>query len=39
MKELCDEFNKDLVDAFKDKWPIVAEPGPDVTRLRIAITK
>ena len=24
--------------AFKDKYPIVAEPGPSVTRIRIAIT-
>ncbi len=38
MKDLCDAFNKALVDAFKDKWPIVAEPGPDVSRIRIAIT-
>jgi hypothetical protein len=38
MKELCDQFNKDLVAAFRDKWQIVAEPGPDVARLRIAIT-
>lgn len=38
MKELCDEFNKALVAAFKDKWPIVADPGPDVMRIRIAIT-
>jgi hypothetical protein len=38
MKELCDEFNKAFVAAFKDKWPIVAEPGPDVARLRTAIT-
>ncbi len=38
MKELCDAFNKALLDAFKDKWPIVAEPGPDVARLRVAIT-
>ena len=38
MKELADEFNKQLVTAMKDKWPIVAEPGPDVARLRIAIT-
>jgi hypothetical protein len=38
MKELADEFNKDLVAAFKDKYPIVAEPGPDVARIRIAIT-
>ena len=38
MKELCDEFNKALVAAFKDRYPIVAEPGPDVMRLRSAIT-
>jgi len=39
MKELCDEFNKALVAAFKDKWPIVADPGPNVMRIRIAITE
>ena len=38
MKELCDEFNKALVAAFKDKLPIVAEPGPNVARVRFAIT-
>ena len=38
MKEMADSFNKELVAAFKDKYPIVAEPGPDVTRIRIAIT-
>jgi len=38
MKELADEFNKDIVAAFKDKYPIVADPAPDVARIRIAIT-
>lgn len=38
MKELADAFNKELVAAFKGKYPIVAEPGPDVARIRIAIT-
>ncbi len=38
MKELADEFNKQIAAAMKDKWPIVAEPGPDVARIRIAIT-
>ena len=38
MKELADEFNKAIVAAFKDKWPIAADPGPGVARLRIAIT-
>ena len=38
MKELADNFNQAIVAAFKDKYPIVAEPGPDVARIRIAIT-
>jgi len=38
MKELCDQFNKEMVAAFKDKYPIVAVPGPNVMRIRIAIT-
>lgn len=38
MKEMADAFNKEIVAAFKDKYPIVADPGPDVARLRIAIT-
>lgn len=38
MKEMADSFNKELVAAFKDKYPIVADPGPDVARIRIAIT-
>lgn len=38
MKELADAFNKEIVTAFKDKYPIVAEPGPGIARLRIAIT-
>jgi hypothetical protein len=38
MKELSDGFNQAIVAAFKDKYPIVAEPGPDVARIRIAIT-
>ena len=38
MKEMADAFNKEIVSAFKDKYPIVADPGPDVARLRIAIT-
>ena len=38
MKQNGDAFNKALVAAFKDKYPIVAEPGPDVLRIRIAIT-
>ena len=38
MKELADNFNQAIVAAFKDKYPIVTEPGPDVARIRIAIT-
>jgi Protein of unknown function (DUF3313) len=38
MKELTDAFNQEIVNALKDKYPIVADPGPDVARLRIALT-
>jgi len=38
MKELSDAFNQAIVDALKDRYTLVAEPGPDVARLRIAIT-
>lgn len=38
MKELADQFNQALVEAFSGKYPIVADPGPDVARIRIAIT-
>jgi len=38
LKDLADTFNKELVAAFKDKYPIVADPGPDVARIKIAIT-
>lgn len=38
MKELSDAFNLELVNALKDKYPIVSEPGPDVIRVRIALT-
>jgi hypothetical protein len=38
MKELSDIFNKEIVAAFNNKYQIVAEPGPDVARIRIAIT-
>lgn len=38
IKELTDAFNQEIVNALKDKYPLVAEPGPDVARLKIAIT-
>jgi len=38
MKELSDAFNQEIVNALKDKYPLVSDPGPDVARLSIAIT-
>lgn len=38
MKELTDACNREAVDALKETYPIVADPGPDVIRLRFAIT-
>jgi hypothetical protein len=38
MKELADKCNREIFDVLNDTYPIVAEPGPDVMRLRIAIT-
>ena len=38
MTKLADAFNKQLVETLSDKYPIVAEPGVDVIRLRFAIT-
>jgi hypothetical protein len=38
MKELTDAFNQALVDALQGRYPIVTEPGPDVVRIRIALT-
>jgi hypothetical protein len=38
MKELSDAFNLELVNALKDKYPVVSEPGPDVVRIKIALT-
>jgi Protein of unknown function (DUF3313) len=38
MKELADSFNRAIVEAFNGKYPIVADPGPDVARIRVAIT-
>ena len=37
MKKLADACTKAIIDALKDKYPIVAEPGPDVARFRFAI--
>jgi len=38
MKELADTFNQDMVNAVKDRYPVVAEPGPDVMRIKFALT-
>jgi hypothetical protein len=39
MMTLANTFNKAVVDALKDKYPIVAESAPDVARIRFAITQ
>ena len=38
MKELADACNLAIINALKDKYPIVTEPGPDVVRLKVALT-
>jgi hypothetical protein len=38
LKELADNFNKQLVDTLKDTYPIKTEPALDVLRIRFAIT-
>ena len=38
LKELEDAFEKELVKYLNDAYPMVAKPGPDVLRIRIAIT-
>jgi hypothetical protein len=37
-RELADTFHKAMVEALGDAYPLVAEPGPDVLRFRVAIT-
>lgn len=38
LKELADGFNGAIAEAFKNKYSLVSEPGPDVARIRFAIT-
>ena len=38
LKALADQFNLILVNTLKDSYPIVGEAGPDVARIRFAIT-
>jgi len=39
MNDLTEAFNLALVNALKDRYPIVAESAPDVLRIRVAITE
>lgn len=38
LKMLADSFQQELINALKDAYPIVSQPGPDVLRIRVAIT-
>jgi len=38
LKELVDYFHEAIVEAVSDAYPVVTETGPDVLRLRIAVT-
>jgi len=38
LKDLGDKFNKIMVDTLQSSYPVVADPGPDVLRIRIAVT-
>ena len=38
LKELADYFHQAIVQALGDSYPVVEEKGPDVVRLRIAVT-
>jgi hypothetical protein len=38
LKSLADAFRQQLANSLKKKYPIVALPGPDVARIRFAIT-
>jgi len=39
LKELTDYYQKALLDAVKDGYQVVDQPGPDVLRVRAAITE
>jgi hypothetical protein len=39
LKALADGFNLQVVNAVKAKYPIVSEPGPNVLRVRFAVTE
>ncbi len=38
LKEMADGFNLQIVNALKGSYPIVSKPGPDVVRIRFAVT-
>jgi hypothetical protein len=38
MKELSDNFNRAVIDALGSAYPLVAKPGSNVMRIRVAIT-
>jgi hypothetical protein len=38
MKELADKYDRAVIDALGDAYPLVSEPAPDVIRVRVAIT-
>ena len=38
LQELSKAFEQEIVNVYKDKYPIVSEPGPDVARFKIALT-
>lgn len=38
MKQIADAASLALVDALKKEFPIASQPGPDVLRVRVAIT-
>ncbi len=38
LKKLADAFKLELVESLKKQYPIVKAPGPDVARIRFAIT-
>jgi len=38
MKELAEAFHTAVAEALGDAYPLVDKPGPDVMRIRIAIT-
>ncbi len=38
LKKLTEQFRNDAIEAVKDAYPVVDRPGPDVMRIRTAIT-